>query len=257
MELLKKIDSKIKYLLAFPRIGRAVSTIFGILEVPILEFRRIFDSRISPGFFDWSESHFNQIYGSTVIPINSALESDYQIVSTEELVGIIERLPSLALGYCYCRTTRNNCDNPKWTCIHVGTAEKLSEVGKRTPLKSATIDEIKRVLYKADKIGLVHQLITAPTKEFFYVICNCCPCCCVMLNSVNRLINAKIVRNSHFIAVHKSDICAHCGSCVERCHFDALNTIEEKTVFFADNCVGCGLCVSVCSYNALKLIPRN
>lgn len=139
---------------------------------------------------------------------------------------------------------------------HVGTAKKLSEVGTRTPLKSATISEVKEVLYKADELGLVHQLITAPTKVYSYVICNCCPCCCVMINSVNRLKNSNIVSKSHFIPTHDTQTGIHCGVCVDRCYFEALSVDSGEPVYYADNCVGCGICVSTCPSNSIKLIPR-
>ena len=251
------VSSKINFLLSYPQIGRAISSIFGLLEVPILEFRRMIDKYIAPGFFERSEAYFNRFYGSTVIPINTVLESEYKISSTEEIISIIERLPSLAIGYCYCRTIRKNCDNPKWTCIHVGTAQKLSAIGERTPIKSTTVEEVKDLLYEADNRGLVHQLITAPNKDYFYTICNCCPCCCVMLNSVNRLNKASIVSNSNFVILHDVKECTHCGECVKRCYFDALITVDNRTICYEENCVGCGLCISKCEFNAIKLIERN
>ncbi len=252
----KAITSIIQLLVRYPNIGKACANFFGYLEVPFLEFRRLIDKYIRPGFYHQTSPIYGRFYGSRIIPIKTSLEGTYTISPTEEILEIIKRIPVLAIGYCYCRMTYQKCNNPKWTCIHVGKAKKLSEIGKRTPIRSSTYEEVEKILRKADEIGLVHQLITAPTKDYFYVICNCCPCCCTLLQTAKRIPKRNITIKSNFIAVTDENKCTNCMKCVNRCYFHARIEINNKMTFFQDNCVGCGLCVNACTYDAIKLKRR-
>ncbi|MFW9905086.1 MAG: hypothetical protein ACFFFH_12180 [Candidatus Thorarchaeota archaeon] len=166
--------------------------------------------------------------------MNININTTHTISPTEEILEIIQRMPSVAIGYCYCRSIKRrksetlDCTHDLWTCIHIGTAKMLTELKERTPLKGSNYEEIKAVLLAADKQGLVHQLITAPTSEYFYVICNCCTCCCIMLNDIIRH-SSKVAIASNFIAINDETKGTNCGKCVERCHFNAR---EMKNIFF-------------------------
>ena len=212
-------------------------------------------SKFHPRFSERVMKVFNKYYGSRVIPLELSLNVSPAISSTDELMGIIERMPSLGVGYCYCRAKKGNCDNDLWTCIHIGSAQSIQELKKKIPLKSSSIEDIKSILRKADEKGLVHQLITAPSSEYFYVICNCCPCCCVMLDSARKFGGSNLAVASNFIAI-MNDKCTNCGKCVDRCYFGARLMENEKLIFNPDKCTGCGLCVSFCEYNAIQLVKR-
>ena len=49
--------------------------------------------------------------------------------------------------------------------------------------------------------------------------------------------------------------CALCGTCVERCFFDAISLDEEanRAVVDQSKCIGCGVCTITCEQEALKL----
>ncbi|MFX1284665.1 MAG: 4Fe-4S binding protein [Promethearchaeota archaeon] len=256
MRIQKLITTTIQHLMKYPNIGKACANFFGYIEVPILEFRRVVDKYFRPGFYNQTSPVYSRFYGSRIIPIKTALEGTYTISPTEEILEIIKRIPVLAIGYCYCRTIYQNCNNPKWTCIHVGKAKKLSEISKKTPLRSSNYEEVEKILRKADELGLVHQLITAPNKNYFYVICNCCPCCCTVLRTAKRISNRSMIIKSHFIAVQDENKCKNCKVCVSRCYFNARVIINDKMKFYQENCVGCGLCVSSCSHDAIELKRR-
>lgn len=227
----------------------------GGIEVPILEAIDCL-SKIRPSISYEAMRHFTKYYGSRVIPLEIPVKSIPAISSTEELLGIIERMPSLGVGYCYCRAKKHNCTNDLWTCIHIGTAKSLHELKDKMPLKSATVDDVKLILKKADKNGLVHQLITAPNSNYFYVICNCCPCCCVMLESARKYSGTNIAVASNFIAINNEN-CTNCGECVSRCYFGARLMDGDQLIVNTDRCSGCGLCISFCSNNAIQLVQRS
>ena len=237
-------------------------SIFGFIEVPLLEVVKTIDKYLVQGFYESFMKYFALFYGSRVIPLNININTTHSISPTEEILEIIQRMPSVALGYCYCRSTERKkkpettrCTHDLWTCIHIGTAKKLDELKNRTPLKSSNYEEIKAVLLAADRTGLVHQLITAPTSEYFYVICNCCTCCCIMLNDVIHH-SSKVGIASNFIAVNDEIKCTSCGKCVERCHFNVRELKNKILCYNPENCVGCGLCVNTCEYEAITLNKR-
>ena len=132
----------------------------------------------------------------------------------------------------------------------------MTEIQKRLPGKSATIDEVERVIRESDERGLVHQLITAPRDDYFYVICNCCPCCCVMLRSAIEYELGNTAIASNFEVLRDSSKCVSCGNCVDSCHFKALEMTDEILQVDKSKCVGCGLCIPRCQENALKLTRR-
>ncbi len=250
------LSSKVDYLLKYPNISKCVSTFFGLIEVTILESLRIIDKYFSKGFYESTMNQFNRIYSSRVIPLNINLNSIPYISPTEELISIINRIPSLAIGYCYCRSKYSYCNNNLWTCIHIGTAKSLTELSKKIPLKSVKSKEVEQLLYKADRDGLLHQLITTPSPEYFYVICNCCPCCCVMLQSAIRRKNPNVALASNFIARTYHNKCINCGKCVKRCYFGARILKNGKMKFKETLCKGCGLCARSCEQNAIIMIRR-
>ncbi len=246
----------IQYLSQFPPVGKLISSLFGGLEVPILDFLHFIDRYVRPGSYQQLMPYFSRFYGSRVIPLNTTLKRIPTLAPTEEIINIIRRVPALGIGWCYCRKKNQNCDNPIWTCIHIGTAKRLDELGNQIPLKSATVEEVEALLYEAERLGLVHQLITAPSPDYVYVICNCCPCCCTMLRNALVYQLHGVVLSSNFIAEHKNNNCTSCGRCVERCYFGARKIENDSLVFDPKKCVGCGLCVSVCPTDAIQLARR-
>lgn len=254
--VLKEVKQIIIKLSKYPQIGISISSFFGLIEVPLLELIYFIDKRIKPGSYQQLMKYFSYFYGSKVIPLKTKIEGMPTLAPTEEILEIIKRVPAVSIGYCYCRAKYKNCDNPVWTCIHIGSAKHLEELSKKIPLKSSSYEEVEKLLYKANELGLVHQLLTAPSPEYVYVICSCCPCCCVMLrNAIDYQIHG-VVLPSNFIAELNEKECNNCGICLERCHFNALSSGKDKVILDVNLCVGCGLCVNTCPTTALHMIRR-
>ena len=254
--VLNKIHDGIQFLSQYPKIGRFFGTILGLIEVPILDFIYFLDKYITPGSYQKSMKMFSLFYGSKIIPLSVKIEGTPTVAPTEEIMGIIKRMPAVSIGYCYCRVKEKNCDNPIWTCIHIGTAKHLDELGRKISLKSSTIDEVEQLLLKSDKLGLVHQLLTAPNPNYVYVICNCCPCCCVMLRNAIDFNFHGSAMPSNFIITHNSDKCSNCGKCIKRCYFGSLTMKKDTLIVNEEKCTGCGLCVNSCENDVLSLIQR-
>jgi len=62
---------------------------------------------------------------------------------------------------------------------------------------------------------------------------------------------------SRFQPVLDEEKCVGCGTCVERCPFDAIEVIEvpgsktKKARLIEEECMGCGVCVVGCKQEAL------
>ncbi|UCE12474.1 MAG: 4Fe-4S binding protein [Candidatus Heimdallarchaeota archaeon] len=245
-----------------PGWAKVCGSLFGFIEVPLLEGVQVIDKYLVKGFYEKFMKYFALFYGSRVIPLNVNIDKSLKVSPTEEILEIIKRMPSVSIGFCYCRVSKrknnpevSSCTHRIWTCIHIGTAKKLDEINEKIPLKKVNYEEVKAVLQAADRAGLVHQLITVPTSEYFYVICNCCSCCCIMLNDVIQH-SSKVGIASNFIATNDASNCVNCGKCVERCYFDARRMINDTMHFQPENCVGCGLCITICEYRAITLSKR-
>jgi len=256
MPLPRIVTRPINFLLRYNPIGKAFSSLFGLLEVPVLDTIRFLDRHTRLDYFEDMMSRLTHVYGSRVIPLNVSLTAVPTVSPTEEILGIIKRVPALGIGYCYCRSAHRNCDNDVWTCIHIGTAQSLAELSTRMPIKSATVEDVEELLLRSDKAGLVHQLITAPSPDYFYVVCNCCPCCCVMLRSAIQYGLGNTALASNFAVEHDWEKCNDCGRCVPRCHFKARSIVDGTLRHEPERCVGCGLCVTVCENHAIRMVRR-
>jgi Pyruvate/2-oxoacid:ferredoxin oxidoreductase delta subunit len=242
-----------------PLIGKIITSIVGLLELPILEFFRRIDKRYninSLGIVDEYLLHGRR--GGKVVPLNRNIPVSTKFSPTEEILEIIKRSNITGVSHCYCRTIQRefnepNCDHPLNTCIHVGFGKSLEEIPyKSENLKKVDKGEIIKLLEDCDERGLIHQLIYFPNPNFYYVICNCCPCCCVVLKDFLQKGAPRVVA-SKFIAETNEKLCNNCGECIKWCYFGARIIENNRLNFNPKKCFGCGICVSKCSQNAIKL----
>ncbi len=247
----------VNIILRYPSVGRVFASLCGALETPLLDSFQFIDRHFSPGFYQKMWSVFIKVYGTRVVPINQAIAPGNQISPTEEILEIIRRQPAVSLGWCYCRRRGGvPMDNPwMWGCIHIGLAQSLEKLAKVKPLKSAKIEEVEALVRRADKEGFIHQLVTAPNKNYIYVICSCDPKYCVMLKNLGQFPATNLVE-SHFISTRDTQKCNHCGTCESRCWFGARRLKNGTLVFDPTHCYGCGICVSTCPQHAILLERR-
>jgi Pyruvate/2-oxoacid:ferredoxin oxidoreductase delta subunit len=251
-----------KLLSKIPSLGKLLSSLYGIFEIYILEFLRQIDKK----FNFYSMGLLNKYilrsrWGGRVVPLNINIDLDSKFISSQEIIKILERSNVTGIGWCYCRSVQRkyenpNCDHPLFSCIHLSFGNSLYEIPyKSYNLKKVSKNEIISLLHECDERGLVHQLIYFPNPQFYYIICNCCPCCCVVLNKFLRNGSPQIIK-SDFIAKTESIRCTNCGNCEKWCYFGARILINGNLQFSSTQCFGCGICVSKCPNNAILLIPK-
>jgi len=260
----KHFESKFDRILKrVPALGKLLSSFFGIFELYILELFRKLDKKFNIYTLGIVNNYFVKgRWGGRVVPLNKNINFDSKFISSQEILEILKRSKVTGIGWCYCRSVQRkyekpNCDHPLSSCIHIGFGKSLYEIPyKSLNLKKVSKKEIETLLEDSDKRGLVHQLIYFPNPQFYYVICNCCPCCCFVLNKFLKYGSPQMIK-SDFVANTDLELCNNCGECEPWCYFGGRQIINNKLQFNWKRCFGCGICVSKCPNQAISLIPKH
>ena len=251
-----KLDKLLKKI---PSIGTLLSSLFGLSELFILELFRRIDNIFNVYTMGIINYYFLKgRWGGRVIPLNKNIHAETRFLPTQEILELLSRSNVVGIGWCYCRSVQRkynipNCDHPLYTCIHLSFGKSLYEVAyKSEKLKVVSKQDILELLEDCDKRGLIHQLIYFPSPQFYYVVCNCCPCCCVVMNKFLKTGSPQMIK-SDFIAETTINKCVNCGTCEEWCYFGARMIINNELQFIPLRCFGCGICISKCPNNAITL----
>ena len=192
-------------------------------------------------------------FSSKVVPIHESLQLAQWVLPTNQAIEILLNARSLALTDCICRSRYQRCDNPLDVCILLdGAADKQIEQGRARPI---SLEEAKATLIRTDEKGLVHLTIYNPDQGV-YAICSCCSCCCHELQLLKKYGRRDLVAKSEYVARTDMEACTHCGSCVERCVFEARTITDRGMQQYPDKCYGCGLCVIICPQDAIVMERR-
>jgi NAD-dependent dihydropyrimidine dehydrogenase PreA subunit len=191
-----------------------------------------------------------------VIPVEGALKAGgRQIPDPDSLSKIIENAVELSVSKCPCRVIEHKCDKPVEVCIQVNNAAKY--VIDRGTGRKISKEEALKILKDCEEKGLVH--ITNNQKELgrYHYICNCCSCCCQNLTlTISRGLN--VYAPSRYQAKIDPELCSNCGTCLDRCYFNAIDEVESnggKTITrINEKCMGCGLCYVTCPNEAIALV---
>jgi ferredoxin len=183
----------------------------------------------------------SDVQGYKVVPVAEYVESETVLLPFMDLTEQVRSARRISVAECIYRKEAQllgeGCDYPLETCLSFGAAaEYYIENGMGREISS---EEAVRILYDADRAGLVH----AGTKtRHLSNIYNCCPCCCASMKGITTRGHDKHrYLNSLFEAVVDGSSCTGCGECVERCPVGAL-TRGDRAAVDRDQCLGCGLC---------------
>lgn len=225
-----------------------------------MEASRLYqDYFIKGGFFKYYEASKKGTPMARIIPIRRAIEANQKVLEAEEAHDYIlnHSAEELTLVPCPCRTRTEKleireCKDqfPIAACIMMGAAAQHFEavgLGKRVN-KQQAIEYFDEML----ELGLVGQTFNARVGDM--VICLCCGCCCSQVRGRTRWENPDALSPSNFVP-RPGENCAGCGTCTERCFFQAL-TLDDKTgrvQVDMDKCIGCGVCTLACPEETLKL----
>ena len=193
-----------------------------------------------------------------ILPAQNAVPADVKLLPWEDVGQIIEAAKSVAVRDCACRVMMKACDLPVHTCMQFNRRADYS-LG-RGGSKQVTVDEVRVIALSSEDAGVVPIVANIGAMERLDYICYCCGCCCSViepLKGFDRL--SEGLAKSRFMAVVDQEVCTGCQTCVERCHFDAIEmekvpgSKKLKASVDPEKCFGCGLCVLTCEEDALTL----
>ncbi len=225
-----------------------------------LEAGRLYDEYfIKGGFSKYYESSEKGTPMVRALPVHQSIAVDQRVLPAEEAHDYIRNYASdeIALVPCPCRTRteklgKRECKDtfPIGSCIMLGEAARhfhLMDLGRKVT-KQEAIDYFDRMV----ELGCVGQAGNAVSNNV--TICLCCGCCCSQVRGRTKWGNPDAMLPSNFVP-HAGDDCIGCGTCTEKCFFEAL-TIDEVTdqaKVDSEKCIGCGVCSLACPEETLKL----
>ncbi len=212
-----------------------------------------------------------------VLPHNDPVEKTIEIdqkVSTETKIlpfevanSYIRSAEYIAVGDCACRMHAEHidgerrCDRPLNVCLVFDrVARYWADKGIGRLISHEEAEEVLRI---AAESGLVHCTTNNQefTKDMAGMICNCCSCCCFILQGLLKTRGQGGLAKSNFRPKFIQDNCKLCLKCVKLCPMNALHHHQPHSVDLLDNyiylnepeCIGCGVCATNCPHEAIIL----
>ena len=193
-----------------------------------------------------------------VLPVEEKIADGENVLPYERVSSLIEAGQSFLVNDCICKKKQaflgRPCDRPVQVCLAIAPIPGVFDNSPQGRVISRS--EAYELLKRTEAEGLVH--LTSNVQFGSFYICNCCKCCCGVLEAVNRLgIPAEDVVNAHYYAVIDPDACIGCGLCSEkRCQVAAVEEREGVHRIIRERCIGCGLCVGTCPAGAIRLFHK-
>jgi len=215
-----------------------------------------------------SSVSFADTYHGKAIPLETAtrlvsIKESIDLGDLEQVIPyklarelILQHPDHIAVLDCPCRVSRKDPCLPLDVCLIVGEPF-ASLVIEHHPHRSRwiTSDEAVEILKAEDERGHVHHAFFKDAMlGRFYAICNCCECCCGAMQAQRN--GTPMLASSGYVAVVDQDICISCGTCEQKCQFNAISISQEGAIVDLERCMGCGVCVGNCPQAAIELKPE-
>jgi ferredoxin len=264
------IGSEVKY--ALP------PTLVGLFEFSMMRVRDDIDQRQLARLFHRylveEPEYFSRIRDNRTTPFRTLIHedtipSDYaEILDYERATKLVERETLVAVGLCHCRHVAHHLGRECRvfcldSCLSFGSiADYLIRHRLARRIDSR---QTLTLLGESRRQGMVHIGDNVQNQPNF--LCNCCPCCCQVLNSFKHFDFLGNVFSSNFEATIVASRCAGCDRCRSACPVDAIRVREVtgesggargKALAEVDEsvCLGCGVCVAACKVDAVRMKPR-
>lgn len=191
-------------------------------------------------------------------------ENHVEVLDWERVNEVIRTASAITVGMCACRHQMEHlgkaCDAPMRACLSLnGGAEAMAhmQVSERISPKEA-LD----IVEECKKYGLAQT--GDNVKKGVTFLCNCCGCCCTLMQSMRTMDMGGPVMSSAWIMSNDPKRCTGCGKCAKACPVQAISMQPApespgrsvRGVVNAELCLGCGVCYSQCGQGAIKIRPR-
>ena len=190
-----------------------------------------------------------------MIPVEHSIESQNTVLDIDTARMIFKDAELITAVPCPCRTQAHkvgrspDCPAPATSVCMQTNAFAQSILNRGVGEKLSNAEALKRVS-EAEEAGLVHMIRNNVKKDMF--MCNCCSCCCTGLYMFNEIGFTGGLSPSRFRVKFKEDLCTGCGTCSEKCQFQAISVNGVAAINY-ERCYGCGNCVVACPEEALTL----
>ena len=241
-------------------------------DVPLAELARLFDQYMRlEGKFVRSIFRAQTQIGRSLVQEQALPEDDHtEILDWERTSHLIKSASALGVGLCPCRHVAGHvgraCDAPLRACLSLNYgAESIIRSGTAERI---TVDEGMRILEQCKEAGLA-QTGDNVQRQVTY-ICNCCGCCCGMMEAV-RLFNIRnAIMTSNWVMDLDLEKCRGCGKCVKACPVRAISLVgsssrstedaqprqKKQAALDTSLCLGCAVCYSACKSGAIRMKAR-
>lgn len=187
-----------------------------------------------------------------------------EVLDWEKASHLISEAGAWAKGMCHCRHIKLHmdkpCDFPMDICLSLGFGAKyLIRAGLSEKIDKT---EAMDILVRSRELGLVQMGDNIKNKPTF--ICNCCKCCCEMMEGFRTLPKETMVITSNYVANVDEQACNGCGKCAKACPIDIIELVpaeptenakkrKKRATINQQFCLGCGVCQRQCKFEALNL----
>ncbi len=235
-------------------------------DVPMGELARLFEEYMGEGDrFARSVFRGQTQIGRSLVREEALPETDHtEILDWERASYLVRSATAVGVSLCPCRHKAAHlgevCDRPVENCLSFNyAAEAMVRIGVA---RSITVEEAMRILEKSKEAGLAQTVDNVQRKVAY--ICNCCGCCCGMVQAIKTFDIRNAIVTSNWISEADSSTCKGCGKCAKLCPVEAIEITQEGegekerkwAVCDETLCLGCGVCYSACKFGGITMKSR-
>lgn len=183
-----------------------------------------------------------------------------EVVTTDRALSFIDAISVLdkteiTVGPCMCQKALNKRSGTYIKDLAILHGAESHKMACPEEYKDFSPDEAKRLMRQCEKEGLVPTFYSClRSGGWMYAICNCESKICFPFRA-HKSAGAVIYSGPDVVTLNREQ-CTGCGTCVERCHFDANALVDGASEVNLTKCYGCGLCVSTCAGQARNMVAR-
>jgi ferredoxin len=197
-----------------------------------------------------------------------------EVLDWERASALVAQADRFAVGLCHCRHVAHHAGRDCRTfrmesCLTLGAG--VDYVVRHGFARLISREEAQALLAETRDAGMVHIADNVQRRPAF--ICNCCSCCCELLNGFKTFRASGDhfgnVFSSNFEAAVTAAACTGCRRCEKACPVGAITMVPTDpprtvkgrprrtlAVIDRDACIGCGVCALRCPDQALAMTPR-